>query len=799
MNAKLPKTKEPHYLERELYRKLQESSEIFDFLQKGSLDGLWYLDLEDTEQEWMSPEFKALFGYEDHEIQNTSHWWQDHIFPEDLEIALNNLKCHLEDPNHPYDQEVRYRHRDGSTVWVRCRGMAIRNKEGKPIRMLGSHIDLTPLKSIQEALRQKRAKHRHMLDNLPGAILRYRLGPTGEEALLFVSKGAERIWGFQKPLAKHETYRLWETIHPEDLEGFRTSIQRSAQDLSVWEQEWRSSIRGETRWLSGYGVPHREEDGSIIWDTEVLDITDRKKAELSLQESEERFRLLFEHSQSGITYSRLIFDEDGKAQDAVFLAANKKSREWFGEDICGKTFSEVFREDEREGAFAEWLEIFASVGQKGQPFQVQRHLGASKRCYEILGYQSQPDHFATVYTDITEQRATEIALQNLRQLESLGTLAGGIAHDFNNMLTGFFGSLSLIQMELEPFHPARRLLQEAEQALERTQELTQQLLTFAKGGNPSRENLSLAQLIYDIATFDLTGSPVKLSFKADPALCDVLANKGQMQQVFSNLVLNARQAMPQGGMLSVSLQNIEAGMSGTEGLSEKRYVKAIVKDEGIGIPLQYIDRIFDPYFTTKPTGHGLGLAMVNSIIHKHGGKIEVSSVPDQGTVFTLYLPAAKEPDVVEKKPKNLEASQPVLMALLMDDDPTVRFTLKEMLKYLGYQVQTSRDGAEAVELYRQSLYKEHPISLVITDLTVPGGMGGMEATQRILQLDPEACCVASSGYAESQVMSEPQQFGFRAFLPKPYTMKHLQTLLRQLSCPPLSQTEQQGRAKVSDA
>jgi signal transduction histidine kinase/ActR/RegA family two-component response regulator len=383
-----------------------------------------------------------------------------------------------------------------------------------------------------------------------------------------------------------------------------------------------------------------------------------------------------------------------------------------------------------------------------------------------------------------DRKQAEEALHKMEKLKSVGTLAGGIAHDFNNILTGLFGNLEVARQDLPPGHPGRKALVAAEKSMNRAVALTKQLLTFAKGGAPVKESVSLPELVSGVVQFDLSGSNVKPVIKAAPDLYPVDADPGQLQQVFSNLTINARQAMPRGGHLRITLENVELAAGEVPGLEPGSYVRCTVADEGSGIDPEQLNRIFDPYFTTKKEGSGLGLATVYSIVVRHGGGISVSSRPGRGTVFTLHLPAASVPPPTKTEspvePKKGEEKSGPVKVLVMDDEESIRQIVKTMLERKGYRVETTADGLDAVAAYQRAQEAGDPFRVVIMDLTIPGGVGGKEAVKRILALDPQARVVVSSGYADDQVMAEYAGYGFRAVVPKPFTRKKLLEVLAKI-------------------
>ena len=383
-----------------------------------------------------------------------------------------------------------------------------------------------------------------------------------------------------------------------------------------------------------------------------------------------------------------------------------------------------------------------------------------------------------VFRDVTEQLKTEEELLKSKKLESVGILAGGIAHDFNNIFTGLFGNIELAKTGLSRDHEAYPQIEAANQALEKATNLTKQLLTFAKGGDPILEEVNLQQVVQTSITFNLSGSNVKAHLNLPDDLWQVKADKGQISQVITNLIINAKQAMHDGGSLYIEAENIKDLKESTARHLSGDFVKFSMRDEGVGISAKHVERIFDPYFSTKQTGSGLGLATVHSIITQHNGHISVVSKPDIGTTFTIFLPAEKSshkpaatthPDLAEKP-----TSTPGYI-LIMDDEEMVRKVSAAMLKRFGYAVDFAVDGKTALEKYISADKRGNSFDIVIMDLTIPGGMGGKEAVNKLLAIDPEAKVIVSSGYSTDPVMANYSEYGFKGRLVKPFQMETLKT------------------------
>ena len=389
-----------------------------------------------------------------------------------------------------------------------------------------------------------------------------------------------------------------------------------------------------------------------------------------------------------------------------------------------------------------------------------------------------------VFRDITKEKRTEAELLKIKKLESVGVLAGGIAHDFNNILTIILGNINLAKICLDPNDKASALLQKAENASERAKDLTQQLLTFSKGGDPVRETTFIREVIIDSADFVLMGSKVACHFSIPEDLWLVDIDTGQMSQVIQNITLNARHAMPRGGEITIDCANIsDITTDPALDMPSRKYIKITIKDNGDGIAEHHLDKIFDPYFSTKQEGSGLGLAITHSIINKHDGNIFVTSKPGKGTTFTIYLPASDKKQSLEKPIKNITKPRQVnfkAKILVMDDEHLILNLAEKMLEHLGHEVFKAKDGKEAIVIYKEHLQNNQPIDMVIMDLTIPGGMGGKDAIIEILKIDPEAKAVVSSGYSNNPVMADYKKYDFKAAIAKPYKLTELQNTINSV-------------------
>jgi PAS domain S-box-containing protein len=377
--------------------------------------------------------------------------------------------------------------------------------------------------------------------------------------------------------------------------------------------------------------------------------------------------------------------------------------------------------------------------------------------------------------DITRDKQVESDQIRLQNLKSLGILAGGIAHDFNNILMGIFGNISLAKRLVREDHPASELLGRAESAMPRATKLTGQLLTFAKGGAPITDRVHLEDVVEEVVRFDLMGSNVKPLFEVEPRLWHGEVDQSQIHQVISVLVMNAREAMPGGGELRVSLRNATVVAGELPGLTRGKYIQVDIADTGVGIAQKDQVHVFDPYYTTKSLGHGLGLSTAHSIIKRHGGGIYLESEVGQGATFTFYLPA-NENEVAEPAPiasVKAGAKKLSIRALLLDDEEMIRLVVPRMLEKEGITTDCVATGDEAVAVYREAMESDNPFDVVILDLTIPGEKGGVDVVQHLLEMDPSVKAIVTSGYAGDAVVSNYKSYGFKGFIVKPFLRAEL--------------------------
>ena len=543
------------------------------------------------------------------------------------------------------------------------------------------------------------------------------------------------------------------------------------------------------------------DDGSVIWISEnvtirrisenkyslvgvAFDITPMRRAEEALAAEKERLAVTLRAMNECV----ITTDVTGLIQYMNPAAAELTG--WRAEEVQSRPVEEICRlQNARSDQVVEVPIARVARGDTVADLPAHTRLltrnGGRRQiegcCAPIHAADSKVVGTVLVFRDVTEQERLEQELVRATRLESVGVLAGGIAHDFNNILTAVMGNLALAQLDIAADSPAGASLRSAEKAALRARDLTQQLLTFAKGGEPVRAAVQLEAIVREMAAFALHGSQVKAFYDMAPNLWPADADKGQIGRVVQNLVINAVQAMPRGGTLRIMARNDPHDGQSHPSLGQGDYIQIAIADTGEGIKQENLARIFDPYFTTKQTGTGLGLAAVYSIVKKHHGHIDVESQVGQGTTFRIWLPALRQhlaqfdTRTPWNTPDRMEGR-----VLFMDDEQIIRDMAVMLLQRFGLTVDCAVDGAEAIEKYRTALAAGSRYDLVIMDLTVPGGMGGLDALGHLRLLDPSVRAVVSSGYSSDPVLANYRAHGFAAVIAKPYEVNELSRVLREV-------------------
>ncbi len=717
---------------------------------------------------YVSPQAEQILGYPPRQWIEEPDFWRSHTHPDDVDWCSAYCRDASEKRE---DHEFEYRMvaSDGRIVWLHDIVTVVPADDGS-IMLRGIMIDITRQIRLLEDLKLREHYQRALLDNFPFAawmkdeLGRYLAANRQLAAYLDLESSKDLVGRTDFDVMPPD---IAELVSEEDRKILKSGLTKRTEE--------QLPVKGENRWFEVYQSPVTIDDRVIGTVGCNWDITERKLMEQALKESEERHRKLVEISPDAVfihTAGRFVFMNTAAAR---LLGAERP------EDLCGRTALDFVHPDFRDLVKQR---IENAWDHKDNPPIEERlvRLDGSTVPVEMVSVHflyKGADSVLAVARDISERKKMQDELVKAQKLESLGVLAGGIAHDFNNILTGIMGNVSLILNQLEPSSGIAKRLESCEKAAIRASELTQQLLTFARGGEPVRRLIEPASLISESASFVLRGSSVRCEIVMADDLWCIDADSGQISQVLNNILINASQSMPGGGVALISATNESLGPLNRVNLPAGDYLKIVIEDHGCGIPPENLSKIFDPYFTTKESGSGLGLASVYSIVRRHGGAVAASSTKGVGSCFTIHLPAVSEkrPDVdMTAKEGKLAGTGRILV---MDDEEIIREIASEILRFAGYDVEVCTNGGEAVEQYRKAYDRNAPFNAVIMDLTVPGGMGGKEAASLILKIDPDASLIVSSGYSNDPVVANFHQFGFSGAVVKPFSAYELTTEVKR--------------------
>ncbi len=720
---------------------------------------------------------EVLTGYPRDELIGMDFTELLHDDYKDLSVKRASSRRSDETPGVSYDY-VGVK-KDGSCRWWELSGVPLLGVDGE-VTVLGSAIDITDRVESEQALKESEEKFRALFERSSDPMLL-----LDEEGFFDCNQAALKL---MKAKSKDEILahpaRLSPPIQPDGRSSKNKAeiMIKQAHATGFHRFEWlHCDLEGREFWadVSLTVVPF--ENREIVY-TVWRDISTFKELEHLLRDEREQLLVTLRSIGDAVITTDL---------DRRVVLMNRVAERLTGWRYCeaidhnidevldivkgktGEPAQNPLDQAIRQGVILELEDDILLRSRNGQEFKI------SDSASPIRDEDSKIIGGVLVFRDVTDRERMQEEVLKLRKLESVGRLAGGIAHDFNNLLTGIMGNIEVAVMRLDS-QPEKAYvnLEKALKASRRAADLTQKLLTFAKGGEPIKEAAEIGEIIKDSAEFSLLGSKIALALEIPENLWAAEVDSGQISQVIQNLVINAVHAMPEGGTISVSGENVDLGSAQTASLPLKpgSYVKISVRDQGCGISKELQEKIFDHFFTTKKEGSGLGLSVIHSIVKKHDGCVDIQSEPGRFTEFCIFLPAlgevfAKSAKVLPERVLPISASR----ILVMDDEEVVRETLTEILTTFGYEVEAVSDGQQALEKYR-----EQEFALVIMDLTIPGGLGGRETIKMLKEFDLQVKAVVSSGYANDPVVAEYEKYGFCGFLNKPYIIEDLLKLIQKI-------------------
>ncbi len=744
-------------------KRLHECEQTLRDVQQLARIGSWRCSLPDGSL-WWSEETYRIFDIDPADGPPTLEFLFSRIHPDNRATFMGQVAA-----REPHRSDYRIVLPDGTVKHIHEEVRVERDVQGTPVRMYGTAQDVTERLEALEALRKSERLLQAIFDAEPECV---KLLDQDAKLILMNRAGLDMLEADSLDQVKGQCVcPLVTSEFRQQFLDFTQRVFRGESGNILFEMV---GVKGRRLWLETHAVPLRDERGET---TALLgitrDVTESRRTEEALRSSEARFRAIIENASVGILV--------GDLESMQLRYSNPEMRR-----MLGYTELEILALDAADFAVPEELTdslVGIQAHADGRTHATERTFMRKDGSPIRVSINSVPIELdgrpglVGFFSDVTEKRLLEAERLKAQKLESIGTLAGGIAHDFNNLLQGVFGFISMARLTIDQREKSLAMLEQAEKALHQSVGLTSQLLTFSKGGKPARKVVDLRPTIENAVKFALSGSPVTYGLCLSDDLFAVDADAGQIGQVIQNIVLNAEQSMPLGGRIEISARNVPASpVAGLPRPAADGLVEISVRDQGTGIPPEHLQRVFDPYFTTKERGSGLGLATSYAIVRNHDGVIAVQSELGKGSTFTVRLPASRG---TQQEPA--AAAGPAApwkgRVLVMDDEVMVRTVAGELLHALGHEASFAADGEAAIERYMAARAAGEPFDVVILDLTVRGGMGGAEAVRRLLEIDPAAKVIVSSGYSDSEAVAGFRHYGFRAFLNKPYNLEALRRAL----------------------
>lgn len=744
-----------------------ESQKRLELAQRAGLRiGLWDWEIESNSVSW-SDETYRQFGFTRDTFSGNVQDAVDRVHPEDVHRLQTAIDAVMSGGVREYSCQYRVLRPDATVCWIDAHGVLVQNGSR---HMIGIGVDITDLKQSEEYLQESQDKYRLLLNSTAEAI--YGIDLNGD--CTFCNPACARLLGYDFPedlLGKNMHQLMHHTradgsLHPDDQCAIYLAVREGKSSHVTDEVLWRSD--GTSFAAEYWSYPMRKSGKTVGAVVTFLDISARKHAEQALRQSEARYRQLFENATYGIYLSK---------PDGSLIDANPALVKMLGYDSREELLRLNLERDIYDSP-VDRREIIRVCQQTGRVDGIEtRWRRKDGKTIEVRisgGLETHDNHFEVIVDDITEQKNTEAQLRQSQKMEAIGLLAGGIAHDFNNLLSVIIGSVELFTIKSKPGYETRHL-EEIRKASERAAQLTGQLLAFSRKSVVHPIVLDLNTVILDLAKIlqRLIGEDIRIHTDLDSSLGSVRADRGQMEQILLNLATNARDAMPDGGTLTIRTKNCdlaEADAGRQPLVPAGSYVRISVSDTGMGMTEEVRARIFEPFFTTKPQGRGtgLGLATVYGVVKQSNGHIGVDSTPGVGTSFEIYLPRTQEHAVTISHNFGKATSRGNATILLLEDEEPLRKLVAEILTMSGYKILAAQDGNHAFDLAQQFT---GAIPLIISDVVLTD-VNGPTAVQKIRSLHPESQVLYMSGYADAPVAQQLVEKG-AVLLQKPVTRKEL--------------------------
>ncbi|HOJ42895.1 MAG TPA: PAS domain S-box protein, partial [Syntrophorhabdaceae bacterium] len=735
-----------------------------------------------------------MIGYSLEEISPTNFdTWARFVHPDDLKKSNEMLERHFRGEIDFYECECRLRHKEGHWIWILDRGRIIKKDEdGKPLIMFGSHIDISERKLMEDKIKEGERFLTTVIENLPGFI--YRCENDSEWTMLYLSEQVETITGYKvNEMLGNSRISYNDIIHPDFREYVRIKVDEALKIKSPYELSYPILTKsGNTKWVWEKGRGVYDETGSLIClEGFITDVTETRLKEEAYRESESKLKAVTDAAQDAI----IMIDQDGKV--TFWNPASERMFGYLEKEAMGKDVHELIAPNEHYKVYSMKFPEFTKTGEGSAVGKILELTALTRTGEEIpieLSLSSVQIkgswHGIAVIRDITERKKAEEEKKRLemqflqaQKLESIGRLAGGVAHDFNNILSVIIGYGEIIFNKLEQSDPIRDYVKQIVDAGKRAAGLTNQLLAFSRKQILKPKLIDLNDLIKNLEKMlkRMIGEDIELKLALSDNLPDIYADSTQMEQILMNLAVNARDAMPQGGRLTIETSLIEVNENHAEEyiwLKPGRYVLLIVSDTGAGISEKDLENIFEPFYTTKEMGTGLGLATVYGIVKQSGGNIFVESKEGVGTTFKIYLPPAKEMknlEPVEERQEIPEGEEKHIM--VVEDEETVRNLIKAVLNQAGFKVTTATNGNEALELVERQNIKP---DLLITDMVMPG-MSGTALVERVKEIIPSLKIIYMSGYTDDAIIRHGLKDREKIpFIQKPFKIDDLILQIRKM-------------------